>query len=250
MADTTITPEIEAVLRRAVIQGMALKIVERLAPNDYKKVNSVLERCGGQWSRKLQAHIFSRCPKAEIDAVINSGISVDVKKQRQAFYTPDELATDMAEIACLRGHEVLEPSAGDGAIADACMRSGAQSVHCVEIDPAECDKLKAKGYRRVQCADFLKIHCGPGFTRIVMNPPFTKGKDVKHVRHAVLHHLAIGGRLVAIMSPTGAAKILNECLAPETGVVTGWKEKDIPAGAFKSSGTNVATVMVIFQRNN
>ncbi len=248
MADTTITPEIEKILRRAVIEGMALKIAERLKPADYKKVNSVLERCGGSWSRKLQAHIFSRCPKAEIAAVIGAGVSVDVKRQRQAFCTPDGVATNIAEIACLRGHEVLEPSAGDGALADACMRSGANSVHCVEIDPAECDKLKSKGYRRVQCADFLKIMAGPGYTRIVMNPPFNKGQDVKHVRHAVLHHLAIGGRLVAIMSPTGATKILKECLAPETGVVTGWKEKDIPAGAFKESGTNIATVVVIFQR--
>ena len=37
------------------------------------------------------------------------------------------------------------------------------------------------------------------FDRVVMNPPFCRGRDLDHVRHA-LRFVAPGGRLVAIMS--------------------------------------------------
>ena len=39
------------------------------------------------------------------------------------------------------------------------------------------------------------------FERVVMNPPFNKGQDLKHIAHAVTHWLRPGGQLVAVMLP-------------------------------------------------
>ena len=69
-----------------------------------------------------------------------------------------------------------------------------------------------------------------------MNPPFTKGQDIKHVNHA-LQFLKPGGKLVAIMAGNDKSKwfdSLEWC----------YEIEDVPAGAFKESGTNVATIIV------
>ena len=56
--------------------------------------------------------------------------------------------------------------------------------------------MTAKGHE-VEFADFLS-HQG-SYNRILMNPPFEKGQDIEHVRHAY-SLLAAGGRLVSVMS--------------------------------------------------
>ena len=66
----------------------------------------------------------------------------------------------------------------------------------IEINPTLRDLLETKGYNVVDC-DFLE-HTGE-YDRIVMNPPFEKGQDIDHVRHAY-ELLKPGGKLVAIMS--------------------------------------------------
>ena len=55
---------------------------------------------------------------------------------------------------------------------------------------------EAKGHS-VERGDFLE-HQGD-YNRIIMNPPFDKGADIEHVRHA-FSLLAPDGKLVAIMS--------------------------------------------------
>ena len=140
---------------------------------------------------------------------------------------------------------MLEPSAGTGAIAAAAARSAA-AVDCVERDPGYAADLEAAGYARsVIVADFLTISPVPRYDRVVMNPPFTRGADVRHVRHA-LRFTRPGGRLAAVMLPgldrrrDRASKALRE-LIDSWG---GWYE-DLPAGAFSASGTPVATVIAV-----
>ena len=60
-------------------------------------------------------------------------------------------------------------------------------------------------------ADFLECNGDLGtFDRIVMNPPFTNGDDIKHIMHA-LKMLKPGGRLVAICCH---AKTANQLASP------------------------------------
>jgi 16S rRNA G1207 methylase RsmC len=87
----------------------------------------------------------------------------------------------------------------------------------------------------VTCADFLTCNGNLGkFDRILMNPPFSNGEDIKHIRHA-LTFLKPGGRLVAICA-NGPRQ--REALM---GLGT-WE--DLPAGTFKESGTMVNSAML------
>src|SRR5260370_113585 len=80
------------------------------------------------------------------------------------------------------------------------------------------------------------------FDRIVMNPPFTQGQDIKHVRRA-LEWLAPNGILVSVMFGNQErrpfAKLVSE-LHPQI--------TEVPRGAFKTSGTDIPTVIVRIQR--
>lgn len=79
------------------------------------------------------------------------------------------------------------------------------------------------------------------FDRVVMNPPFSRGQDVEHVRHA-LSLLAPGGLLVSVMSNGVTFRQdrryadFRRDFSPEI--------TPLPEGSFKTSGTNVSTVVV------
>ncbi len=119
------------------------------------------------------------------------------------FPTPERIINQMVSVACIPPHaRVLEPSAGKGDIADA-IRDGRPDVniHCIELRPALCEILMAKGYQWVQEMDFLEYNpvADCHYDSIVMNPPFEHGQDAEHVLHA-WSMLKPGGRLVAIVS--------------------------------------------------
>lgn len=165
------------------------------------------------------------------------------------FPTPPELVARMIESARLPEagpFSVLEPSAGSGAIADALVKeaAGRLSLTLFEVAPQLADILRRKGYD-VAGADFLDAR--PGILtvdRVLMNPPFEKGQDMAHVRHAFAF-LKPGGRLVAIMSPGPFFRQDSKAAAfRDWFEAVGGERVDIPAGAFKSSGTDVATVLV------
>lgn len=74
---------------------------------------------------------------------------------------------------------VLEPSAGMGAIADAIkwQQSGnAKRIYCCEIDETMKATLTGKGYKVIQ-GDFLQYSGSMNFDLIVMNPPFDRGAE-------------------------------------------------------------------------
>src|SRR5262249_50300561 len=134
---------------------------------------------------------------------------------------------------------ILEPSAGTGALLDALRRRplgliGGLSV--VEINPLLAEALQAKGYT-VRCADFLACRDNLGqFDRILMNPPFTHGEDIKHIEHARTL-LAPGGRLVALCA---AGPRQQAALQP---VCEQWIP--LPPGSFHEQGTNVNVALVV-----
>lgn len=114
------------------------------------------------------------------------------------FPTPRPVAERLVNTAGIGGNmSVLEPSAGIGNIADAIRdMAPAANITLVEVNYSLNEVLKAKGYEPVQ-EDFLEFKDGK-FDRIVMNPPFEKGQDVDHVKHAY-ELLNKGGRMVSIM---------------------------------------------------
>lgn len=74
---------------------------------------------------------------------------------------------------------VLEPSAGMGAIADAVkwqQTGNTKRIYCCEIDENMKATLAGKGYKVIQ-GDFLQYSGSMNFDLIVMNPPFDRGAE-------------------------------------------------------------------------
>lgn len=151
------------------------------------------------------------------------------------FPTPRNIVEQMIDLAELEpGMSVLEPSAGKGDVASAAVRAGC-TVSCVEIVYSLFEWLREQGHS-VQHRDFLTMECGHPFDRVLMNPPFERGIDERHIRHAFTF-LKPGGRLVAVACSTTGTKL------------QGWADQIIPlpAGSFAKAerSTNVNTCIVI-----
>lgn len=162
------------------------------------------------------------------------------------FETPAAVGTRaLDELRMRPGMSVLEPSAGRGALACLARKAGG-NVTCVEIQPSNAAHLRNLSFPRVAERDFL--HLDPAvlgqFDRILMNPPFDRGRDVDHVTHA-LKFLKPGGRLVSIMAAGVEYRTDRKTIDFRAAVERFKGEiRDLPFGSFAESGTNVNTVIV------
>lgn len=183
--------------------------------------------------------------RATVDAMrdsLKAGVTVAVVPD--LFPTPSALAARMVELAdIMPDSRVLEPSAGTGNILDAIQRRAAASqgveVVCVEQNYNLAENLR-RAVVDVWCADFLTLNGELGqFDRIVMNPPFSHGADLKHIAHA-RSHLKPGGRIVALCAngPRQQAAFANDPSAVY---------EPLPAGTFSEAGTNVNVALVTIE---
>ena len=235
MANVKLTSEVEAIFRSSKIEGNKLFLPDVMLERKlYVEVNKALVLAGGKWNRSAKAHVFDGDPSEKIFGFLEGGVMVDKKKELQAFYTPESLAHRVVQLANVEGRYVLEPSAGNGALADMCLEHGASSVNCIEISPEEATKLRNKGYATRE-GDFMETPVVPVYDRIVMNPPFSKNQDVKHIKHA-LGFLREDGILVAVTSPNKDRKGYKDLLDRYD-----CETFEVDAGEFKKSGTGIAT---------
>jgi ribonuclease HII/predicted RNA methylase len=250
----SISPEVVAVLENAAVEGNTIKLNSpQLDRKLYVKVNEILERIGGKWKGgKVSAHVFENDPTDLLQSVLDSGDLPD-KNPLAFFGTPPDLATRVAKSFkpenVAKG--VLEPSAGEGALALAVrdLYPDAQ-IDCVEIDSSRAKKLKTLGFNTIE-GDFLQVDLGRKYGVIVMNPPFSvKGDNLAYLTHIekAFSLLKEGGQLIAI-APNGLAfnnqKRVQEfrALVQEHG---NWEE--LEEGAFKASGTGVSTALVSIKK--
>jgi phospholipid N-methyltransferase len=111
------------------------------------------------------------------------------------FPTPKEVSERMVDMAEIEpGMKVLEPSAGNGNIAEA-IRSVGVEPDVAEISSKLREILEAKGFRVVD-HDFMDVT--EKYDRIIMNPPFSNNLDIEHIRHAY-DLLNPGGKLVSVV---------------------------------------------------
>lgn len=166
----------------------------------------------------------------------------------QLFPTPPELAAEVVALAGIEpGDKVLEPSAGTGNILRAILAerdpvASHVDATAIEINRELCDGLTAADlalWVHPLERDFLACNDLGEFDKIVMNPPFAGAADIKHVKHAAAM-LKPGGRLVAIVANGPRQRAQLEPLASE------WR--DLPAGSFAESGTNVNAAIVIIDK--
>ncbi len=216
----------------------------------YAELKRLLETSGGRYNSKGFFSFPDGVLATEVMAQIRQGKALNGKKESQSFFTPEEEAYAVCRDAGpLEGRRVLEPSAGDGALADVARAAGAK-VTVVENYRPNALVLKEKGYDVIE-EDFLSL--SPDdlglFDAIVANPPFSNNQDIEHVTH-MLKFLKPGGYLSVITSTrwmTGAQKAHREFKSLMDVMGATWEEID--AGAFKASGTMVPTLRIRLQKS-
>lgn len=240
-----IAQDVLKVLDAATIDGALLTLNGNLDRKLYVETNKVIEAAGGKWNRSKKAHVFEGMAIDAIEPIILTGEYARTKQDFGQFDTPADLAAEVAVLADIEeGMQVLEPNIGLGNIALAAEACGG-IITGFEIDVSRATKAHALLPKaNIKVADFLSEAPEIQFDRVVMNPPFAKQEDIRHVLHA-FKFLKPGGRLVAIMSKSVMFRDnrlttdFRDFVAEHGGTI-----EPLPEGSFKSSGTGVNTCVV------
>lgn len=244
-----IESDVLQVLEHAEVEANLLFLRGNLDRKLYEHTNKVLEAAGGKWNRKVKAHVFDTDAVSRVEDMLLTG-EVDIPKDEFNYFpSPPKVVQLLLEKAQIEpGMLVLEPSAGQGHIAKACVASRGRVV-CYELMPRNYETLSATGwYESVHLGDFLTVTPSRVFDRVVMNPPFRRQDDIRHVIHA-FRFLKKGGILVSVM---GAGVLFRGNM-----LTTGFRDwvRDIGGtlepmeeGSFTESGTKVNTVLCTLQR--
>jgi predicted RNA methylase len=240
--------EVLNVLSNAETDGTLLRLIGQLDRNLYTRTNKVIEAAGGKWDRKAKGHVFEIDASDAMDQIILTGeiSSVKTKAQQFGFFpTPANVAARVIELAQIElGMRVLEPSAGKGALAYPAAEAGG-IVDCYELMDTNYAALAGDPkLGSVRHMDFLAQVPEPSYDRVVMNPPFDKQADIKHVQHG-LKFLKSGGLLVSVMA-SGVTFRDNKLTTEFRDLIRqrGGDIEALPEGSFKESGTMVNTVIV------
>jgi predicted RNA methylase len=234
-------------LKLIEVDGKTARITQQLNRSLYLNVDKALSALGGTWSRKQRCHEFDEDCSITLADAIALGQIEDPKKIFQLYETPLDLAKDMIDSLDGHGLSMLEPSAASGRIVQASVNKG-HSVVAVEIQPKFQNQLNSLCETTI-IGDFLELVPGrelENFDAIVMNPPFCRHQDIKHVLHA-WQFLRSGGQMRAIVSPSFTFEVARR------GIPKMFKEflefinaeyEPLSGGTFKASGTMVQTVLI------
>lgn len=241
----------QEILQQCTVEGTTIKLPKvQLDRKSYMDVAKKLELIGGKWKGgKVSGFIFEQDPTELLEQIAN-GESRNLKKEYQFFATPDDLADYLVELAEIEPtHDVLEPSAGQGAIINAIHRElySAFTVGAFELMPLNQTFLNKIVGCRLLGSDFL-TECDTSFDRIVANPPFSKNQDIDHIRK-MYDQLKDGGRLVSIASKHWQLST-NKKETDFKFWLTALNAEiiEIPAGRFKESGTLIATCIIVIDK--
>ncbi len=223
-----IKAEVLNVLAVASVDQSAVILKGQLDRKLYVEVAKVLEACGAKWNRKLKRHVFDSPDGQEtLDQAVTLG-EVTTRKDTDFYETPEKVVALMLSLAgdVGPGAHVLEPSAGEGAIARHVQAHGVNAaLYCVERDPKRVTvlrqalglkpEIKNCDFLDLRPEDFVAVHNDGGFDFVLMNPPFSKRQDAKHILHAA-SFLHPKGRLVSVASAgikyraDGASQLVRE----------------------------------------
>jgi hypothetical protein len=239
---------VEEEMLSLILNGQRLEL-PKTPLNHYAHIKTLMQRAGGKYLKGGFA-FPSTSNVPDIMTALVSGKEYNPKKAFQFFGTSAKQAASLIQDVGLEyGDRWLEPSAGRGAVADLA-RDISPNGLVIELMEENTSYLIEQGYAPIN-QDFLTVmpdELGL-FDKIIANPPFTKGADMKHVTH-MFHFLKEGGTLASVMSNSWrnsshkVAQAFVQWLAYLQADVI-----DIPAGEFKESGTSIATCKIIFNKS-
>lgn len=255
-----VSANILEIIRNSTTEGPRLMLPGvQLDRKTYVAVNEALTLAGGRWVSKQKAHVFDGDAAEAIADLLDTGEILD-PKEFGYFPTPPEVVELMISHADIGpGLTYLEPSAGKGAIALALCDLEPERIECFELlsdNANDCEAAlrghpsigKDPGRFAVIVGDFLGVEPENVFDRVMMNPPFAKQADARHIDHA-WRFLRPGGVLVSIV-PTG---FLTRSFQPTRALLdelqdAGMRYFHLPDGSFKGSGTAVNTAMIVVRK--
>ena len=221
--------------------------LDEMTDEEYDKLKPVIEHLGGHWRQKYKCFVFGEDVRDKLEECKKNGIEVSDKylwqEKTQFFPTPKSVAKRVAELAEFQsGNVVLEPSAGQGGLADFVPKDC--PLLCIEPLKENVDILTKKGYVTGMMTFETYYYSDVKYDRIIMNPPFSGQRDIKHLMMAY-DMLEMGGILVAIISEnalyyqTELSQDFNRFLVKNNAMV-----EAVPPRSFKESGTTIETVIV------
>jgi hypothetical protein len=246
-----IESEVVEILKGCEIHEQTLKLPpKQLNRKLFEKVDSVLENLGGKWKGNRKLYEFPYCPESRLSAVIETGI--EPPRNPYAFFpTPDAALDQIFEVVEFPDsdgeHNILEPSAGAGAIASRLRKMfPIATIDLCEMNEINRDLLACQGFD-VKAHDFLEFKPSYQYDLIVMNPPFSVKNDpmawLTHFNHA-WSMLAVHGVIVCITPASWTKRFDKKSVAFKQFVFDNLDYGLLPENTFKESGTLTDTAFV------
>jgi len=214
---------------------------------EYLDIAKHLNFLGGKWKGgNTKGFIFDR-EILSIDDLL--GNNNKVKKEIQLFETPEELADELVKLADIKEYDIiLEPSAGRGRIIKSIKKVYSGIIDYCEINEVNRDYLSKIENIDFITDDFLSVNLDFKYSKIIANPPFNKNQDIAHI-FKMYECLNVGGTLVSISS-----KHWENCDNKKEKSFREWlnsvnaKIINVDSGAFKESGTNISSNIIIINK--
>jgi len=252
-----LSEQAQAILRQSKTDDNKLYLPGTLDRKMYLEIDAALKAAGGKWNTKAKVHLFDGPAGVAVIDMLSTGEYLNAQKDLEFYETPDEVADYLVRLADIEGHgplQILEPSAGKGALIRAIRRAKFGNQHTIsacEINPQCIPALRELGVF-AWIDSWQNVTPTVMYDRVIMNPPFSKNQDIDHVMRA-WQFLKPGGILVAIMSThmmfseTKKNVEFREFLNKHSTIMNPtWFV--LPEGSFKSSGTMANTCIIKVQK--
>ncbi|WP_247653976.1 LPD38 domain-containing protein [Aeromonas dhakensis] len=256
VTDRDLIDKLTAFVRGSQEGTQAFRVAEQLADADRLNKMGIFSRANLRAAlvelQALEAGLGKRAEVSPLRAK-EQALKLKLLGNRNAFIdffpTTEDDAADLAgRLGIEPGMTVLEPSAGHGMLADAARAAGAK-VDAVEIASDLRDILTEKGYT-LAGNDFMAMTPSASYDAVIMNPPFSNGMDMDHVRHAY-DFLKPGGKLAAIVSAGAGQQSTRKGKEFAKWLDTLGAEVELMReGAFKDSlnPTSVRTKIIVIKK--
>jgi len=186
--------EVLAAIRNAIVSHapheVTIGLRDQLQPETYARVKELLLNYGFAWKASRKTHLGTPADWVNFEAVIESGLFFDSKRELEFFATSDlaarELIAQLQREIWSDAPRILEPSGGDGTlVAHALAAFRRATVTAIELDPIRARVLRKRfaGTDRVRIieGDILELQEN-GYDAVLMNPPF--GSALEHIQAA------------------------------------------------------------------
>ena len=266
------------ILSKCEIKENKIYLQWQLDRKQYLNINEVLETIGAKWNKKEKAHIAEWLTNDDLMNALSDIYETwevetlkDTIKKFQFYPTPKEVAEYLVELADINNTDnVLEPSAWLWNIVDEILPkikdwAKYNNIVLIELDIEKVKQLKEKydcywwmkdfetwiwtyslkHKMNIYTWDFLESKLNDNaFDKIIMNPPFAKSQDVKHILKAY-SLLNNWWRIVSVASSsiqTRQGKLYDDLKALNPEFI------DLDKWSFKESNTIVNTCIVILNK--